>query len=68
VRGCFTILFERLEIRPKIRHPASGELSYEYKKIPRHEKQAIANMPDQTIWLSWNNQLGDLLRSEQRWD
>jgi tetratricopeptide (TPR) repeat protein len=30
--------------------------------------QAIANMPDQTIWLSWNNQLGDLLRSEQRWD
>ena len=25
-------------------------------------------MPDQTIWLSWNNQLGDLLRSEQRWD
>ena len=30
--------------------------------------QAIANPPDQNTWLSWNNQLGDLLRSEQRWD
>ena len=37
------ILFERLEIRPKIRHAAIGELSYEYKKIPRHEKYIMAS-------------------------
>ena len=71
MRGCLAIIFERLEIRPKIRHDASGELSYDIKKSSGTKNilwQAIANTPDQNTWLSWNNQLGDLLRSEKRWD
>jgi len=41
------------------------------KNLPSAEnilRQAIANSPDENTWLSWNNRLGDLLRSEKRWD
>ncbi|MGB9591347.1 MAG: tetratricopeptide repeat protein [Candidatus Kryptoniota bacterium] len=41
------------------------------KDLPTAEnilQQAIASSPDENTWLSWNNRLGDIFRSEKRWD
>jgi Tetratricopeptide repeat. len=41
------------------------------KDIPAAEsvlRQAIANSPDEDSWFAWNNRLGDIYRSEKRWD
>jgi tetratricopeptide (TPR) repeat protein len=41
------------------------------KDIPAAEsvlRQAIANSPDEDSWFAWNNRLGEIYRSEKRWD